>query len=396
MAEHYKVAVIGGGASGIAAAISAKRSGYSVVICERLPKLGKKILASGNGRCNLSNDKIDAGFYNAEARELVSSIFSKFGGDDIKKFFKELGLSAYSEGGRIFPVTDQASSVLKVLETELARLSVSVETDFDVMSISRLASGFSIRSRRGRTVSCDKVILAGGGKSYPALGSNGSLYALAKEFGHNIIEPAPSAVPLIVKDMLCHLLQGQKIQAKVKSVIDDKIVSEASGDLLFAQYGLSGTAVIDISEDISIAINRNKKKDAVVLADMVPFMDKAALEEEMGRRIRAGLSGEDIIAGILPNKFGFALEELLGSRNAAKVASALKEKRFNITGTRGWNEAEFTAGGVNTAEIRSGTLESKLARGVYFAGEILDVAGRRGGYNLAWAWASGFIAGKIE
>jgi predicted Rossmann fold flavoprotein len=391
--NKYDVAVIGGGAAGIVAAISAKRSGKSVVICERLPKLGKKILASGNGRCNLANVNIDASCYNRSARGLAGSVLSRFGKDDMIRFFSSLGLVTYSEEGRIFPVTNQASSVLKVLEMEIERLGIAVEPGFEAVDVSRSGSGFIVRSRQGKSVSCGKVILAGGGRSYPALGSNGSLYALAGKFGHSIIEPVPSAVALEVKDKLCHLLQGQKIFASVKGIVDDKIVSEARGDLLFTKYGLSGTAIIDVSEEISVAVNRLKKKNVSVAVDMAPFIDMEALKIELSEKVKKVLAPEDIIAGLLPNKFGPALIDTLRTKDPEKITGAIKDKRFNVTATRGWNEAEFTAGGVAVGEVDPVTLESKLQKGIYFAGEILDVSGKRGGYNLAWAWASGWIVG---
>lgn len=392
----FDVAVIGGGAAGITAAISAARAGRSVVICERLPKLGKKILASGNGRCNLSNTNIDASHYNPEARALAGAVLSRFGKDDILRFFTGLGLVTYSYEGRIFPITDQASSVLKALEIELKQLGVTIELEFEAFEMSRLKSGFVVKSKAGKSVSANRVILAGGGKSYPALGSNGSLYAFAEKFGHSIIAPVPSGVSLEAKDRLCHLLQGQKIQAAVKSIVDGKVKSGSGGELLFTKYGLSGTAIIDVSEDISIALNRMKKKDTAIVADMVPFMDKEDLQAELSRRIKKGAMPEDMLVGILPNKFGIALLDILRSKDAVKISSAIKEKRFSITATRGWNEAEFTAGGVNANEVDPATLESKMAKGLYFAGEMLDVNGKRGGYNLAWAWASGYVAGQAR
>jgi len=385
--QIFDTVVIGGGASGITAAISAKRKGRSVMICEKMPQLGKKILASGGGRCNLLNEKLDSSRYNPAARGITNSVFKKFGKEDIAGFFRGLGLEVYSDGGRVFPVTNQSSSVLKVLEMELKRLSAPVELHCEVTDISFKNEEFSITAKKGKSVRCRKLILAAGGKTYPALGSEGTCYKFAKQFGHKIIEPVPSAVSLVAKDQMCHLLQGQKISAIARSVIDGKVKSEAAGDVIFTKYGLSGTAVLDVSEEISIALNRHHSKDVFVSIDMVPFMNSDELEAEIGKRIKKGFSREEMLAGILPNKF---------SRISGKSADILKDKRFRVIDTRGWNEAEFTAGGVYTSEVNESTLESKLRRGLYFAGEILDVNGKRGGYNLAWAWASGFVAGGTE
>ena len=385
--------VIGGGAAGIAGAISAKRKGTPVLICERMPRIGKKLLTSGNGRCNFLNENLNESFYNRSSESLVKSVFAKYGKDRILDFFKELGLENHSEEGRIFPVTDQSSSVLKVLELELDRLAVPVELNFEADRISHSKGKFLIGSKSGKDIECEKLIMAGGGKSYPALGSDGSCYKLAGQLGHNIIEPVPAAVPLVVKDRLCHLLQGQRISARVKAVIDGKDVCESVGDLFFTKYGLSGTSILDISEEVSIAINRLNEKKIFISADMVPFMNEDALKNEITKRLKRKDPPQDLTAGILPNKFGAALKEQFDGGDAENIAASLKNRRFAVLGTRGWNEAEFTSGGVNIEEVNGFTLESKLTGGLYFAGEILDVCGRRGGYNLAWAWASGFIAG---
>lgn len=392
----FDTVVIGGGASGIVAAISAKRKGRSVLICEKMPSLGKKILASGNGRCNLLNEKLDESYYNEAGQRLVDAVFAKRGKEDIKNFFRELGLVLYADGDRVFPITNRSASVLRVLEIELKRLSIPVKLDFEISRISSRADGFTVGSKTNQTVECRALILAAGGKTYPALGSDGSGYGFAEQFGHRIIKPVPSAVPLVVKDRLCHLLQGQKIFAKVKSVITDNALTETSGDLLFTKYGLSGTAILDISEDISIAVNRLGKKDVYISIDMAPFLEKEALKAELERRARKGMSPGDLLAGLLPDKFGIAFSEVLHGKDIEATAAALKDKRFRVIGTRSWNEAEFTAGGVDTNEVKESTLESRLKKGLYFAGEILDVDGKRGGYNLAWAWASGFVAGLTE
>lgn len=394
--RKFDIVIIGGGAAGITAAISAKRRGRNVVICEKMPRLGKKILISGGGRCNISNESLNEEYYNPEARQLVKNIFARFDGERIKNFFNELGLRVYSEGRRLFPVTNQASSVLKVLEKELEHLKIPVEFGFEVNNITSLAKGFTVKSKSGANILCDSVVITGGGKTYPSLGCDGSCYNLARAFGHNIIEPVPSAVPLLLKDKFCHLLQGQKIQCIARSVIDGGIKKETGGELLFTKYGLSGTAILDISGDISIAINRLKKRGAQVSIDMAPFIDENSLREEVENRISRHFTMENLMVGILPNKFSLVFKDLFKGASVEKIVNVLKDKRFDIIGTKGWNEAEFTAGGVDVENIKERTLESKLKKGVYFAGEILDVNGERGGYNLAWAWASGFVAGLTE
>ncbi len=391
--EKYHTVIIGGGAAGICAAISAAHSGDSVIICEKMPQLGRKILASGDGRCNLLNDDLRPEYYNPAARDLVRAVFCRFGKVEILAFFNDLGLQTYSRERRIFPITNQAASVLKVLEMELKRLSVPVEYNFNCSGISPSPNNIVVAATSGAEISCRKVIITGGGKTYPAFGSDGSMYEVARLMGHEIVVPVPSAVPLIVKDSMCHLLQGQRISATVRSVIERTVGEPLKGELLFTKYGLSGTCILDVSEEISLALHRQHKTDMQVAVDMVPFLEKEELQKILDRRRKEKVPAEDMLAGILPNKFGTALKGLSENNDINAVVSSLKEQRFKVNGTRGWNEAEFTRGGININEINPDTLESKLKKGVYFAGEVLDVNGKRGGYNLAWAWASGWVAG---
>jgi len=402
MTKRCDVAVVGGGAAGLASAITASRRGSSVIICDRMPILGKKILATGGGRCNLSNENLGPAAFTASSRSLVESIFVRFGGQDILGFFKSLGLETFREEGRIFPITNQASSVLRLLEAEIRRLGVGVELGFEAVEVRKRDSLFAVASGDGRRIEAGSVILAGGGKSYPALGSNGSAYRLAQSFGHHLILPVPSAVPVLVKDRMCHVLQGLKVRAKATAVIAGKPGQTAEGEVLFTQYGLSGTAVLDVSESLSIALNRDGLMSAAVLLDLVPFLARNSLAARIQKRIKDRWAAEDLALGMLPEKLSAFIPALIppGNRDpvetAASLAAALKEKRFNVHGTRGWNEAEFTSGGVDAREVDPRTLESKLQKGLYFAGEMLDVQGRRGGFNLAWAWASGFVAGLTE
>jgi len=394
MMKNYSTIVIGGGAAGICAAISKARSGESVVICEKMTQLGKKILASGNGRCNLLNDNFNESCYNPASGELVKSVLSKFGKSEILDFFHTLGLETWSQDGRIFPVTNQAASVLKVLEMELKRLSVPVEYNFDCLGISYLGNDIIVSSKNGDKISCRKVIITGGGKSYPVLGSDGSVYDIARQLGHTIVEPVPSAVPLVVKDSLCHYLQGQRIIAGASSIIAGKKSAEVRGELLFTKYGFSGTCVLDISEEMSIALNRHHQKDVLIAFDMVPFLDKEQLKARLTKRKKEKVSPDEMLVGILPNKFCVALKDLFEKSDIDAAVNSLKDMRFKVSATKSWNEAEFTAGGIDVDEVVPGTLESKLCKGIYFAGEVLDVNGKRGGYNLGWAWASGFVAGQ--
>ncbi|MDD5226350.1 MAG: aminoacetone oxidase family FAD-binding enzyme, partial [Candidatus Omnitrophica bacterium] len=300
---HYDVIVIGGGAAGIMAAITAKRQGASVLVCEKMPKTGKKLLITGDGRCNLLNDTLNPSFYNSGSEALVRSVLGQFGKEAMLEFFKELGLATYAdEAGRIFPVTNQAASVLKVLEMELERLKVTIDLGCEIKNIRVAKNGFEISAGSGERETGRKVILCAGGKSYPALGADGNGYALAAMFGHKIIEPVPSTVPLLVKDPWCHSLQGQKLRVSVTSRIRGKETRTASGELLFTQYGLSGTAVLDVSDEISVALNRDHETNVSVIVDLIPFMDEKELTAELSGKLTRGIARENLAEGLLPHK----------------------------------------------------------------------------------------------
>jgi predicted Rossmann fold flavoprotein len=392
--EKYTTAVVGGGAAGICAAISAARQGERVVILEKMPQIGKKLLATGNGRCNLMNEELNESFYNPAARKMVKSVFDQVGGAAIMEFFHSLGLLTYAKEGRVFPVTNQATSVLKVLDMELKRLAVPVECDFDCNSLSFVKNSILVAAADKRRIECTRVIVTGGGKTYPAYGSDGSIFKVIRQLGYAMVEPVPCVVPLVIPDKLCSSLQGQKINAKARWLIDGKTGPEAEGELLFTAYGLSGTVILDISEEISIALKRDHKKDVQVALDLAPFLKKSQLKEELTRRQKAGWSPAEMLVGILPNRLSLAFKDLFNTNDMTSAAATLKNLQFPVSATRGWNEAEFTSGGIDVSQINAVTLESKIHGNIFFAGEVLDVNGRRGGYNLAWAWASGLVAGK--
>lgn len=383
--------IIGAGASGIMAAISAARQGDPVIICERMPVIAKKLLASGSGRCNLLNEKLDSSFYSRDAEAMVRGVFSCFGKEKILKFFNDLGLQVYSQDDRIFPVTNQSSSVLAVLEKELSKYDIKIINSFAAKEIVSTAHGFVLTGSDSRKITSRKLIIACGGQSYPSLGANGSGYDLAAKLGHKINPPVPACVPLIVKDHFCWHLQGQKIQAKV--FFKGKEAEAVCGELLFTKYGLSGTAILDISRQVSREINRNKVKEISLFVDMAPFISLKDLSDILSKRLTDKFKPEELLIGILPNKLCLALKEQAAKNDVRMIVSEIKQKEFKVSGTRGWDEAEFSDGGVLPEEIKPESLESRIVKNLYFCGEIIDVAAQRGGYNLAWAWASGFVAG---
>lgn len=390
------IAVVGGGAAGVMASICLAREGHSVVLCERLGQLGRKVLASGGGRCNFSNVNLDASYFHEEDRPFVAGVLQRFGKREIDGFFRELGLWSYAgEDGRLFPVSNRSASVMDVLKDELERLRVRIEYEFDVESLRKEGRCFAVRSQSGKTIHAGKVVLCAGGKTYPALGSDGSGYALAASFGHTIIAPVPITLPIVVKDPWCHPLQGQKVKARAASRVDGKQGAWFDGDVLFTQYGLSGTAIFDCTDAVSLALHRTKKaREVQVVVDLVPFLSEEELSREFERKLAHGFKPSQLIDGILSSKFRPVLKDFLKADKIPALVRLLKERVFNVEATRGWNEAEFTAGGVSLDEVDPKTLESRKQPGLFFAGEILNVQGRRGGYNLAWAWASGALTGR--
>lgn len=422
----YNLIIIGGGAAGQMAAISVKRHHpeFSVAILDRTFALGRKILVCGAGRCNITNINLDKSIvdhYYGASQEFIQSIFNQFGYKDIVNFFNDLGIELYVERktdiGKLFPVTDQAKTVTSLLEDELERLGVDIYLNTEVTNIQKIDSEFKINTNQldqqgkafgSKSFQSQYVILSAGGKTYPALGSNGSGYSLAESFGHSITKPVPSALPLVSKNQLSHALQGTKMEIEVTSIIEGKEIKTRTDDVMFTQYGLSGPVILNVSREISIHINRENKNEVQVRLNFFPGKTKNEVENIFRDRWnkRPNQTLEKSMFGIFPNKIPPVLLNVIGL-DKDKIVKDLTEDEINkfadkltnyivdIQATRGWNEAEFTAGGVNTEEVKTGSLESMKINNLYFCGEILDVDGDVGGFNLSWAWSSGFVAGRL-
>lgn len=427
MNNKYDVIIIGGGAAGMMAAISTKRHhpDKSVLIIDRTFELGRKILICGAGRCNITNlnlsTKIEDSYHGAND-DFVKSVINEFGYKDIVNFFNDLGVELYVERktniGKLFPVTDQARTIVDMLNDEIERLGIDVILETEVIDVNK-NQNFEVICKEvdksGNYVSniekkfeAENLILSAGGKSYPALGSNGTGYGIAKKFGHTIIKPIPAALPIEAKSQLCHFLQGQKLEIEVTSIIEGKAVKTRTDDVMFKKYGLSGPAILNISREISVHFNREEKDNAYVRLNFFPEKNKQEVFELMKKRWekRPDQTVEKSLYGLFPNKVARQLVIISENNPESKVSSltddqienlveVLNNYRIRVTGTRGWNEAEFTAGGIDSSEIKFKTLESKLEDKLFFCGEIIDVDGDVGGFNLSWSWASGFNVGKL-
>lgn len=423
----YDLIIIGGGAAGIMAAISAKQHhpDFSIAILDRTFALGRKILVCGAGRCNVTNVNLDKSIkdhYYGASESFIQSVFSQFSYQDIIAFFSDLGIEVYTERktniGKVFPITDQAKTVTSLLEDELVRLQVDVLLNTEVTVLKKTENHFEIQTNTidhttnkttaSSTFKADYVIISAGGKTYPALGANGTGYSLAEGFGHTVIQPVPSALPLVSKNNLAHDLQGVKQELEVTSIIEGEAIKTRCDDVMFTQYGFSGPAILNISRELSIHLNRLNNESAELKINFFPGMKKDDVRELLEKRWtkRPEQSVEKSLFGLFQNKIPAVLLKIanidknklsgsLSEPEKERLVNTLTAYKAEISGTRGWNEAEFTAGGVNTAELQEGTLQSKKVEGLYFCGEVLDVDGDVGGFNLSWAWSSGHVAGKL-
>ncbi|MFW5719420.1 MAG: NAD(P)/FAD-dependent oxidoreductase [Candidatus Dojkabacteria bacterium] len=424
---HKKIhtVIIGGGAAGMMAAISAKRhnKNQSVALLDRTFALGRKVLVCGAGRCNITNVNLDAGavahYYGAD-KEFIQSVLEQFSYEQIVTFFNDLGIELYTERktsiGKVFPVTDQAKTVNLLLEDEMRRLGVDIYLNTEVARVRKSDAGFVFdayevennqRTDRHQVFTSECLVISAGGRTYPALGSNGSGYELAKMLGHRIIDPVPSALPLEAKSPLSHSANGTKMEIEARSFINGKRVKSTVDDVMFTQYGLSGPAILNISREISIHLNRERKNRVEVELNFFPGKTASEVHNLLQSRWdkRPDQTVEMSMNGLLPPKIPpvllqqakIPLNKQAGSLTSQEVQhlmQLLTAYRVQVTATKGWNEAEFTAGGVDTSQVNPLTLESRIVQNLYFCGEILNVDGDVGGYNLSWAWSSGFVAGK--
>ena len=398
-----EIAVIGGGASGLMAAITAKKSGKEVIILERKDRILKKVLITGNGRCNITNVNANISNYFGKNISSVENILNRFTPQDTMDFFNELGIVCNEENrGKVYPLSGQASSVVDALRFEAEKLGIKIETEFYVRKIEKDGFKFRIYSEDRKKIEAGRVIIAAGGQSYPELGSNGSGFELAKELGHSVTKLSPSIVQLKTEKNQVKGLQGIKTDVAVTAYGDNKKICTYDGELLFTDYGISGNVVFNISFVMPLYKNVEFEID---------FMEKFDYNESYEilkerKKIMSHLTMENYFNGMINKKLGQFLSKVSGIEKLSKpvkdlndsdirkLCTVLKKYRVKILETTGFKNAQVTAGGVSLDEVNTETLESKIVKGLYFSGEVLDVYGECGGFNLQWAWASGHIAGE--
>ena len=396
-----RIAVIGGGAAGMTAAITAAGEGGQVTIYEHQERLGKKILSTGNGKCNLGNRELSASQYSGGDEALLEDCFKKFGTDDTIHFFEDLGLLIKDKNGYLYPACEQASAVLDVLRSKISTLGVHVETGIHVDKVKQGRSGELLVHSGQKCEGYDRVIIACGGRAASKTGSDGSGYKIAGQMGHSLTPVVPALTSLLCQETYCKAIAGVRADAQISVYDGRELTARERGELQLTDYGISGIPVFQLSGKVNRLL-ADKKKLRVEI-DFLPDYGEEAFAQMISRRaaLADGRTTEEFFTGILHKKLMILFIKLAGLHtNEAvsqvpfagihKVYGYLRCFPLHITGSKSFDNAQICAGGVKFSEITAG-LESRKLPGVYFAGEIMDIDGRCGGYNLQWAWTSGYI-----
>lgn len=385
-----RVVIIGGGASGLMAAIQAARAGAAVTVLEQNKKTGKKILATGNGRCNLTNIRQEPSCYRSADPQFPWKILQKFSFSDTIRFFSELGIYTRNRNGWMYPYSDQASSVARVLEMEAAYRKVKIKTNQQVCGIHKEGAEFFVETDSWN-YPCDRVILACGGCASQVEGSSDSGYQLARQLGHRVIEPMPALVPLKCRGNYFSGWAGVRMEGTVSLEIEGHMFLRERGELLFTDYGISGIPVFQISRYAVRACREGSQVRCRL--DLMPDLSQEELLALMNtRKISCPYkSVRELLVGLIPEK----MIPILAQENDAveTVVRNLKDWTVTVKDGHSFRQAQVCSGGVSTGELTE-DMESRLVKGIYFAGEITDVDGPCGGYNLQWAWSSGAVAGR--
>ncbi len=405
-----KVAVVGGGAAGMMAAVQAAYAGARVTVYERNDRVGKKILSTGNGKCNFSNEDMRAACYYGSGAGYVDGFYKQFGVAETKTFFRELGMRIKDRNGYLYPASEQAATVLDVLRYEMERLGIEICAGCRVTGIDgpgnpgcRLTLETETAAYKKRTY--DAVILACGGRAAPKTGSDGTGLAMAKRLGHRIVPTVPALTALRCGETFWKQVAGVRCEARLMLYIDGNEVSSVQGELQLTDYGISGIPVFQFSRIAAYALQEGRP--VTVKIDLMPDHGAADIQEAFWVRRwerQKRQSMEQFVTGTVNKKVGLLLLKLAGIRETETVCEIEGARRrkleqlfhvFEVTvkGTNSFEQAQVCAGGVDFAEVTD-RLESVRRPGLFFAGEMLDIDGICGGYNLQWAWSSGAVAGR--
>lgn len=404
MAKKRDIIIIGAGASGMMSAILCGQRKKRVLILEQKDKVGKKLLATGNGKCNYTNIEQHKHCYHSKDLSSTMKILNEFNVKDTLAFFQEIGIYPKIKNGYCYPNSQQASSVVEALKIQLSDLNIEIECNKKIQSIGKRKEIFIIKTDK-EIYESEKVIIATGGKAASKLGSDGSGYQLAKGLGHTMITPMPALTALKCKETYLKNLAGVRTDGIIKLYWDGVRKAEDKGEIQLTNYGISGIPVFQVSRFGAEGLLFKKKVTAQL--DIMPNMELEQLEAELIRRFRkkSKQTALEAMTGLLNSKINAVLlkevniladekANIIAEEKIKKLAEFIKRMILHITDTNGFEQAQVTAGGIPLSEINIKTMESIKTKGLYFCGEILDVDGICGGYNLQWAWSSGYLAGK--
>ena len=403
-----KIAIIGAGAAGIIAAITAKRlnKNLHIDLFDANKGIGKKILASGNGRCNISNNQITSKNYLGENPDFTSFALKEFDFKAFEKFCKSIGLLLdIKPSGKVYPLSNEAKSVTNLLELALQELGVNIYLESMITDIEKVEDKFNIKTQENEYKAYDKVLISNGLGAAPQLNANESGLDFASKFGHSFNPTYPSLVGLKTDNTYNGKLQGVKKECNVSLYVNGNLEQEIFGDVLFTSYGVSGFSILDISQ--LAVLNLSSYQDVKIAINFFPKINRNDLGDQIQTLFKTIPSQKavDIITGMVSNKIAPVLLDIckinidtkaseINAKQIKALAYQLNQWKLKITDTQGFGHAEASGGGVRTAEVDNKTYESKLVKNLYFAGEVLDIVGNRGGFNLQFAWASGYLVGK--
>lgn len=420
--KKYEIAIIGGGASGLFAAICAamyleelggRKEAESIILLEKNDRVGKKLLITGNGRCNITNSGAGMSSYNGSGAGIAGELMNSCTPEKMLEVFHRIGIDCRrEEEGRIYPESGQASSVLELMRMYLSAEKIEQRCGFVVKNIRKQKKEYILEGEK-ENIYAYQVILATGGLAAPSTGADGSGYGLAAQFGHKRTPTFPALVQMKTEAARVRALKGNKCRAKVSVDADGRIQAEESGEVLFTEYGLSGICIFQLSRLVSEffrlgTVHGKKAKKVTARLDLFPHLSSAEMRRYLDERKKNLLSFplESFFYGVLPKQIGQELlkstvpepfKRLVKSLETKEIESLAQKAKcweFPLTGTMSWQQAQVTAGGLDVMEFDNHTLESKKSDGLYACGELLDVDGQCGGFNLQWAWASGYTAGR--
>jgi predicted Rossmann fold flavoprotein len=402
-----KIAVIGAGASGIIAALFAAKKGNEVTLFEKQNKIGRKILSTGNGRCNISNKNIDISHYHGHNPNFILNVFSKFTPQETIDFFESLGLPIIEENeGRLFPASMQASNVVDILNYKLNKKMVEITLNRKIEKIIYAKNKFKIVTAGKEENIFDSVILSAGSCAYPELGASNIGYELAGAFGHKIYDPFPAILPINIPLKLLHTLEGIKWNCGARAELNGKTISESAGEILFTKYGISGPAALNISRNVNQHIL--EKKIPQIIIDFFPELTLEILTEKIKNLwVDPDMNVSFSLTGIIKKRIPEVLLQIadidpykqiknLSEQEKLNIITNFKNLKLNPGNPRSFKEAVVAAGGVDVDEINPATMESRIIKNLYMTGELLDIDGDSGGYNLQFAWSTGALAGMSQ